>query len=284
MEILPQFASTTRVDDQGNWSFETPASVTPGFHQVIIQDDEGNEESFPLYIAEGEKIFVVDKQTETVWLDRVQTIFPPAFAYAFVGLTVLLILATLFLIWLSKRRSRRTAISSVIAIIVIAAAGALYLNRNVGVPSMEFVENQDQQGQIVDIRGTIQAPFQNQPVSGVDLTLGDTSIKTEASGQYVFPKARIGDVIRINHPALKRAIGWRITEGGTVVIPFDADLYYALDNALEVQFGRLNDQIIVLSGVKRDEQAKTITIEVEKNGKTEKTFQYVNGGWILMMQ
>lgn len=281
--MLPKFASTTRVDNEGNWLFQTPTSVEPGFHQVFVQDDEGNEDSFPLYIAEGEKIFVVDKQTETLWLERVQTIFPPALAYALIGLTFLLLLATIFVIWLSRRRSRRVAISAVILIITMAALGALYLNHNVGVPLIESGQSNDQ-GQVVDVRGKVEAPFQNQPVAGVDLTLGDTSIKTETSGQFVFPRARTGDVIRMNHPMLKRAIGWRVTQGGTIVIPFDADLFYALDVTLEAELGPINDQLLILSGVQRDEQAKKITLEVDRNGKTEKIFEYISGGWRQVME
>lgn len=44
------------------------------------------------------------------------------------------------------------------------------------------------------------------PVSGVDLTVNDTSIKTDESGQFVFTDVSVKEGIRLTHPELLRAI------------------------------------------------------------------------------
>lgn len=280
MDITPQFASTTNSDNQGSWSLNAATSVGPGFHTVLIRDEKGNEATAPLYVAESEKVFVVQQQTQTLWLDRVQAIIPPAFAYAILGLIFLLVLATLFVVWAGRRGSKRLAIVLAVIILLIAAAGAVFLNVKIGVPPIGQSLQTAPSAEQVDVRGTVEMPLDGQPVSGVDLTLGDTSIKTSGSGQFAFPRAHIGDLIRINHPLLRRAVAWRISSGGSLAIPFDPALYNALNTWIEAQRGPISDQQLVVTGAHIDQQAKTVKIDVLLGSSLSETFQHTGDNWI----
>jgi hypothetical protein len=58
----------------------------------------------------------------------------------------------------------------------------------------------------VRISGSVVEFLTRSPVSGVDLTVNDTSIKTDDSGQFVFTDVSVKEGIRLTHPELLRAI------------------------------------------------------------------------------
>ncbi len=280
MDLTPQFASSTNTDGQGNWSVNSATSVTPGFHQVLLRDQNGNESISPLYVAEGEPVFVVQQQTATQWLDRVQAVLPPSFAYALLGLILLLVLATLFIVWAGRRGSKRLAIILVLIVLTLTASGAIYLNWFVGVPSVTGPSTAAPAAERIDVRGSLQTPLGNQAVSGVDLTLGDTSIRTSGSGQFAFPNAYVGDSIRINHPMLKRAIAWRLSEGGQLLLPFDPGLFNALNDTLETSKGSISDQMLVITAAHTDVSKRTVTLETLIGAPASYTFHLTGDRWV----
>lgn len=58
----------------------------------------------------------------------------------------------------------------------------------------------------VKVSGAVIDPLTNAPVAGVDLTVGDTSIRTGETGRFVFPSVGTKTGIRLTHPDLLRAI------------------------------------------------------------------------------
>ncbi len=59
---------------------------------------------------------------------------------------------------------------------------------------------------IVKVSGVVIEPFTRTPVAGVDLVVGDTSIKTSESGRFVFTGVGTQTGIRLTHPELLRAL------------------------------------------------------------------------------
>jgi len=85
---------------------------------------------------------------------------------------------------------------------------------------------------VVKVSGSVVLPLTHTPVSGVDLSVGDTSIRTKDSGGFVFPEVSVETGIRLTHPEILRAIVI-LPSGGSAEeeamnILFDTALYNTL--------------------------------------------------------
>ncbi|MCE9585971.1 hypothetical protein K8R04_01465 [Candidatus Uhrbacteria bacterium] len=314
MDFFSDFSTTTNADAQGQWVVTAGEAIPPGFHQVVVTDADGNQTITPVFL-EGASEEIIIVRDQPVWFERVQNILPPAYAYAILGLLLLLIVSTRMIFWIGDRAERRNpgrkrvfqwlAVGLVVLIIGSASLGALILNRQLpespaafpGVPTSIQATTSP-----VDARGSVVAPFGMAPISGVDLTLGETSIRTSGSGQFAFSNARVGDTIRISHPLLKRAFVWRLGEAKPLVIPFDVALYNAMNTSMEAQargaqtastlYGPsdLADQYIMISSIHFEDRwespqthatLRLVAFIDAVNGDREQTFMFTfqNGIW-----
>lgn len=87
--------------------------------------------------------------------------------------------------------------------------------------------------QEIDVRvvGALIDPLTMTPVAGVDLVVGDTTIRSGETGQYVFSAVSTMQGIRLTHPELLRAIvklPESTDEEQKLDILFSVDLYNAL--------------------------------------------------------
>jgi len=83
-------------------------------------------------------------------------------------------------------------------IILILGGGVLYFF------SSDIKEEPGEKN--VRVSGAVIDAVSNTPVAGVDLVVGDTSIRTEDAGQFVFLNVSTKQGIRLTHPELLRAI------------------------------------------------------------------------------
>jgi len=70
----------------------------------------------------------------------------------------------------------------------------------------EQQEKQNLVEKMVRVSGAVVDPVFGTPVAGVDLEVGDTSIRTTEAGRFVFPAVSTEKGIRLTHPELLRAI------------------------------------------------------------------------------
>lgn len=315
MDFLPTFTTTTQADAQGQWVVGAGEAVLPGFHQVVVTDADGNQSVTPLYLEDASEPIIIVRD-QPVWFERIQNVLPPVYAYAILGLLLLLIVSTRMIFWIGDRAERRNpgrkryfqwmALCLVVLILGSAALGALWLNRQYpedsaafpGVPTPSQVP-----ASLMDARGSVVAPFGMAPVSGVDLTLGETSVRTSGSGQFAFSGAHVGDSIRISHPMLKRAFAWKLTnEVKPLVIPFEVALYNAMNSAMEAQargpqtastfYGRVNlaDQYITITNIRFEDRWESpqthatlrlvASVDAVNGDRTQTfTFTFQNGIW-----
>lgn len=217
-------------------------------------------------------------ETEIQWLERVRSVIPPGVGYALIGLAALLALSTLLLLRMRDPKYAALAIAMAILVLCSAVVGAYILNREDaafmgGSPSAT-------RGAPIDARGGVLAPFGESSVSGIDLTLGDTSIHTQTGGQFAFPDAHVGDRIRINQPLLHRPVEWQLATGtGPIAIPFDVEMYNALDDAMQASGIRASDSIVV-TGASVDASSHVIRFETLADGKSASySLVYQGGAW-----
>lgn len=122
---------------------------------------------------------------------------------------------------ISYGMKRKITITSIISLIVIG----------IGV---NFVVLSGQGERIIKVSGSITAPRTHTPIAGVDLAVGDTSIRTEDSGHFIFSEVSTEIGMRLTHPELLRAVvklpnPRLVKEGAEVMdIPFDIPLYNRL--------------------------------------------------------
>jgi len=79
-------------------------------------------------------------------------------------------------------------------LLILGSAGAYWLSLS------------GQGEKIVKVSGVVIDPLTRTPVGGVDLVVGDTSIRTGESGHFVFTDVSTQTGIRLTHPELLRAI------------------------------------------------------------------------------
>lgn len=289
MEIPSQFVTTTRSTSRGSFEVRVP-SLDAGYHQIVVTEENGGQDTAPLFIEKGERIFVV--QDRPTWALRIEQYIPWYLAYALVGLLILFIIGTLLALVLSRYRKRFIAMWSIGLILVVAMFGAWYLNRMAGGEVLLPLSQTPIVRQPIDARGTVVAPFGKSPVEGVDLVLGDTAIRTSAGGQFVFQNARLGDTIRLTHPLLRRAVDWRLERvAAPFEIPFDAGLYNAANAVLDAEArgqgtgsslydaGNLADQSLVVSGVRFEKSVAFVELVNGDRGQ-EYAFSFVDGTWV----
>jgi len=90
---------------------------------------------------------------------------------------------------------------------------------------------------MVKVSGVV-LDFSNAPVSGVDLVVGDTSIRIGESGRFVFTNVSTDIGIRLTHPELLRAIA-KLPETRedvqTTNVLFDVPLYNSLITIIDLE-------------------------------------------------
>jgi len=107
-----------------------------------------------------------------------------------------------------------------------------------GVVLVFFVMTQEQGEKIVRVSGAVVSVFDGRPIAGVDLVVGDTSIRTGETGRFVFPEVSTQTGIRLTHPELLRAIvklpETRANEQEGDIL-FDLLLYNALISVVDLE-------------------------------------------------
>ncbi|HVM91107.1 MAG TPA: fibronectin type III domain-containing protein [Verrucomicrobiae bacterium] len=193
--------------------------------------------------------------TSVQWLERVREVVPAEVGYALLALAALLTLATLLLLRIGDPRHQGLVLAGVILLLASAAAGAILLHRDGG-PALFPVSTGS--GAAIDVRGTVMSPTTMSGVADVDVSVGDTSIKTSVSGRFAFPNAHAGDVMRLAAPSLARSVDWKLSGSNpALVIPFDPSLFNAMNTVLEAEAEGQSPSILFVAG---DEYAPSIVI------------------------
>lgn len=224
---------TTDIAPDGTWQVEVPPNVPAGLHKVVVEDDAGSQDTALLYV-------------ERSMIDRVTSVMPPVFGISFLFfLVVILILAanTIRLgkiadqneVIKKKRKYLRHALYFSTAMVVLSLVVGLTLNWGTSIiektmnylaPGKGYIAK-NVSGGVIDANGM--------PVSGVTLSVGDTTIVTSDSGMFSFPSVATDEGIRMAHPAVKRLINKEVRESGKLDILFDPSLMQSLVEVAELE-------------------------------------------------
>lgn len=96
--------------------------------------------------------------------------------------------------------------------------------------------------QIVQIDGEVVDPSDGSGVENVELTVGDTTIRTGESGLFSFEDVDTGIGIRLNHPELRSAVIFRYPEGNHKFY-FNTQLYNVLYRAMDAEASANYDKL-----------------------------------------
>ena len=219
-------------NSQGEWQLELPADLAVGLHQIVASEPGGQEDTAIIYIEQPEPY----DRTGTALIENfraqssIQYLLPPPFAYT-VFIFLLIIIALAFNLVrlgnkideeMAKRRLtaedrartekyrrehaylRQATVFAVVAIIFSFLVG-IWLNLKT-LPARPSPTPQMSETLLFSVSGTIVTPFDEVGVAGVDVSAGETSIRTDVGGSYRFDGVKIIDGLRLNHPLLSRSI------------------------------------------------------------------------------
>lgn len=233
----PEFTTQTTADDLGSWNIEIETSLEPGLHNVVITDEFGNSDTSLLFVepaAEAEVHFVDRIQEYTI--DRVETVVHPVFAWASLFFFLIIVILAVNEIRLARRadlgsvkvsRKRHffkwAIVLSIFAIVASLGIGA-YIQKETNVFNVPaFLDGP--LPETVNVTGAVITPLTRDAVEGLDLTAGNTHIRTQEGARFTFQNMDRERGIRINHPELKRSIVVQPTETGGLDLIFDVDLF-----------------------------------------------------------
>jgi len=260
-EAIPQHIYSTSVhcEDDGTWLNAIDGDgISPGMHRVMVEDGNGNSDEALLYVSQGDAQF----------LDRVTNVMPPAFNYAILALFSLVVCLVAVELWLGyhadKTRGKRwrnpgrfIVIALIVALSSMTVTYAIWKKANLDEIYLfdGMRKNVDLPSEKVDVTGTLRSPLTYQAVEGVDLTAGDTSIKTSSGGKFAFNSVDKHEGLRLNHPKLKASFYKTLPQSGSMDLIFDVDLYNTVFGIAQLESrGRLSD---VYQGLDEAIKAKT---------------------------
>jgi Na+-transporting methylmalonyl-CoA/oxaloacetate decarboxylase gamma subunit len=250
------FVETVKPDAQGYWSYTLPTNLPPGYHRVEVDDGQGGHAEAGMYLeapGKTEQVFVVKEQVSLV--DRVERVMPGGIGWLLlVLLLVVAVLAGMNIVLArraekAKEEAKRQRLLQVVmavsalSVVVAFAVGALVHRK---APVFEEIVQQIHPAAAVvpiDVTGSVVAVRGGQGVAGVDLAVGNMSIRTQVGGRYVFQKMDPSVGIRLTHPDLKRAFVWSLKKGGEVALPYDVALYNALVDVMDAESRGRADQV-----------------------------------------
>ena len=253
-------SETVKTGSDGTWTYAAPGTLEPGYHRVRVDDGQGGQAQASFFIVapgKTEPVFVVKDRVSLV--DRVERAMPGGFGWM---LAVSLLSVVCLAIWNVQlaRKAEKTAepqkrqrlLNAVMVIsaatVVVAFSVGAFIHRRT--PVFSEVINQIRPlapSPSLNVAGAVVNVHDGTGVSGIDLSVGDTSIRTQEGGRYVFRQVEPAVGIRLTHPELKRAFVWRVLKEGELAIPYDLALYNALvetiDRESRGQAGQLYDQL-----------------------------------------
>ncbi len=264
-----------RSDQSGNWDMVIDKKVAPGPHIVTVQDDQGNEAQVMMYILDNGQViqapaqsFLESSGSKPQIVDRVINVIPSFLFYSLAIMAVMIIILIINALRLAKKPARRSAKSAkqgrwlnylllaIIAIILIITLAASFGYR--ADKSWNWGKQQ-QQNQIMEVSGRLVDPLTLSGAANVDLVSGNTSIRTNAGGQFLFSNVT-ADGIKATQANLLRAFALIPSDSGAKqakTIYFNVNLYNTLTKVIDLEIRGKNFEVYNLLAPQIKEKTTT---------------------------
>ncbi len=214
-----------QADDIGNWFYELnldQINLDSGLHNLVLEDESGQQQNIYIYIKKEMKELT------------------QGFNYYKLGFFSLILFFVLIVISkkinLSYKKIKFDFNKKVLVyglIIIVLSLGLFWLIKNKSTEHKEFTVPDNK---LKAISGLVVEPLEQQPISGLNLSLNEVSITTDKSGYYSFTDLKKQDnFIRLNEPNLKQAFKIYIKNKSKMNIYFDVDLYNLLFEILNLE-------------------------------------------------
>lgn len=202
--ITPQIYEA-QSDASGNWNVNVDANLPAGPHSIIVQDSQGNQNEVIMYLLK-------DQSAALNIVNNVYSSMPPIFSYAVFSLLIIIAVLGIYALALARRADKaglgtkpsnvKKALIVCLLLALVTSGIGLIINRETNFLGTVF----NKPIAMININGQVINPLTLQGVSGVDLTVNNTTIKTSASGQFIFNQVNAKTGIRVTHPELLRAL------------------------------------------------------------------------------
>jgi hypothetical protein len=243
----------TTSGEYGHWEAELYEDLEPGFHQVKVLDEFGNDEEGAIFVnqetvIEEQEIVI---ETEPQFIDRVTTIMPLGFLWVLLILFLIILILGINTIRLGRimhkqekeeicptelqKKAHRMHIWGIaisIFLMIITFMIGVYVNYRTNAFT-DVYESLIEERQEISVTGSVHSPLYHELEEGLDLTVRDTTVRIQESGAFSFSKVDVNEGIRMNHPELRRSFMRRIdevfykdvTDSVYIDISYDTQLY-----------------------------------------------------------
>uniref|UniRef100_A0A7C4M394 Uncharacterized protein n=1 Tax=candidate division CPR3 bacterium TaxID=2268181 RepID=A0A7C4M394_UNCC3 len=114
----------------------------------------------------------------------------------------------------------------------------------------------------INISGNIISPNDNKGISGLDVSFGSNSIRTEEAGFYEFFNIRLSEGFKINHPELKKSILKKENQSKNEDLYFDIGMINTLISVVELEsrgkFSEIYDKYLYSKAKEKTSEADFI--------------------------
>lgn len=200
-------------DANGAWKVDFLEKLSPGQHTITAIDETGSQDQVMVYVVKEPP---APAETKIELIDRVTTLMPPFFLFAFLALVLIIIALLANMVRLARKASQgemyglkrhylRNAIIFCVIVLAVTCTIGIWLNRKTNFVN-RYLQTTAPVFESVKISGKILDPLTMQGISGIDLTSGDTTIHTSGSGQFIFDNVSAASGVIITHPDLLRSV------------------------------------------------------------------------------
>lgn len=248
-----------QVSPEGNWEINIVDVLAPGLHTLFFTDNFGNEDDAFLYVQEtiiDNTVIGKDRefQEPTTIVHQIETIretVPPVLIWGGLLLLIVLLIFLMINFLLAKKIRKQEKgkhdksskdsniiiwLSGGVTIFVLVTFGFISIRGGIVDDIGEQVLNISRKEEVaLPISGTVRDPISLEPVIGVELSAGEVTIRTDEGGQFIFQEFYSLEIIRINHPELKKTVGLSFENGGRQDIFYSSSFYNAVITINEAQ-------------------------------------------------
>ncbi len=232
------------VDNEGNWQIELKDILSPGGHSIDAVDLQTNDTT-------NLGTFVI--QNDYSVIERTETIIPTSVWIVLIVMAVVIAgligsyvrIHTKHIGKFGKEHAHRLIFVIIACLVLVGGCSYVaFVGFDINLKNIfSPVKISNEAAPVVypTVSGTIIDPITKQGVSGVDMVVGDTAVRTTSSGVFSFNLVSADTGIKINHPNLLRTI--RIEPwSDSFDIYFNTDMYATLVNIINAQArGRVDE-------------------------------------------
>jgi hypothetical protein len=244
----------TITDGNGVWQIDTANDLHPGLHRVTVENGTTDREFFlfrptDTYLPTGIFWLLLALVTAAAVLSLYDRR-----AVAEESATKSALRRRVLRGHIRRAAATAAAMLVVAGLVLVWYRGASQIAR---VTDDVLTGSIAQQVQKADVEGEVRPLAEGEPVAGLDISAGDTTIRVAEGGRYRFAAINADNGLRLNHPRLLKTVVKSI-DGPVTDIPFSVEMFNLLIRIVDAESRGRAEQVVELSDQK-------IALEISKD-------------------